>query len=95
MKSNRRQYYGNSINLSGLYSIKPVVCYKPAQKIGEKDNEIYWCKQGNFDIDIKNLGLSSICDGSVIVFTSKNKKDVELWTSGVLSAMRMMKRWCV
>lgn len=76
--------WGNSINLSGLYSNVPIRC------ILHKDSGNYWCADGNFNIT--KLG-SDIRDG-VIRFSSSNRKDVELWTDGVISAMILLRKWC-
>jgi hypothetical protein len=77
-------YYGNAINLSGLWSKTPIKC-----TIGI-DNEA-WDEEGNFNINPKKLG-TEIRDG-IIKFTSKDKNEVQIWTDGVLATMKMLNRW--
>jgi hypothetical protein len=80
------KYYGNMVNLGGLYSKKPIVCSKESVELGT-----YWDSSGDFDIDPKKLGLTT--EDGLIKFTSKNKQDVEFWTMGALSVMTQLKRW--
>lgn len=81
-------YYGNSINLSGLYSKIPIKC----DHVADYDKATYWDESGNFDIDINKLG-TTVKDGC-ITFASENRNDVEIWTDGVLSTMKLLKKWC-
>lgn len=78
-------YYGNMINLSGLYSDKPIKCAK-------QGSSSYWDEEGDFDINPNKLGIE-IRDG-YIKFTSSNEKEVQLWTDGVIASMKIMKKWC-
>jgi hypothetical protein len=87
-------YYGNMINLSGLYSKKPIKCYVQSKYFDMLTDKsiVYWDKDGNFNIDSGNLGIESK-DG-YIKFTSENEDEVKIWTNGVLASMSMIKRWC-
>ena len=83
-----KTYYGNMVNLSGLYSKNPVKCYLQ----DDYNKNIYWSEDGNLDIDSAKLGRMDDKNGYVM-FTSENENDVKMWTEGVLSAMLMLKRW--
>jgi hypothetical protein len=83
-----KTYYGNVINLSGLYSKTPIKCDRQC----EYDKNIYWDESGNFDINLKQLGIKN--KEGYVKFTSENEDEVKLWTNGVLSAMLMIKKWC-
>lgn len=75
--------YGNSVNLSGLYSSHSVkLTYNP-----ELDS--WWDKSGNYNADF--LGLE-VRDG-IVVFSSVNKRDVDLWTMGAKAVMDKLRRW--
>jgi hypothetical protein len=81
-------YYGNSINLSGLYSKKPVRC----DSVATYDNNKYWDKDGDFCVDINKLGIEY--KECIVTFSSENEKEVQIWTDGVLATMKMLKSWC-
>jgi hypothetical protein len=87
-KKRNKQYYGNLINLRGLYSRKPIVCSR------KDERGIYWDKSGDFNIDPKKLGLSIEQNGDLIQFASENRLDVELWTSGAMAALGRIKEYC-
>jgi hypothetical protein len=77
------------INLSGLYSKTPIEC---SDKHGFCiNNETYWDKEGNFDINPNKLGIEEF--DRYIKFSSENKHEVEIWTKGVLSVMKMLQKW--
>lgn len=73
----------NSVNLSGLYSKTPV-------KLHEDDG--WWDRNGNFDAPAKDGPYSEV-NGAVRGFASSDKREVEIWTDGVLAAMSGVKRW--
>lgn len=75
--------YSNFVNLSGLFSKKPIKCKYSKRYDG------YWDTSGN--VDAPTLGLV-IKDG-MIQFSSTSQKEVELWTSGADSVMKMIRRW--
>jgi hypothetical protein len=81
-------YYGNSLNLSGLYSKKTVGC----DRVTTYDNNLYWDKDGNFCVDTRKLGVEY--KDCVVNFTSENEQEVKVWTEGVLATMKMLKNWC-
>ncbi len=81
-------YYGNSINLSGLYCKEPIKC----DRICTYKDNIYWDRIGDFSIDSNKLGLY-YGDG-IITFSSENEQEVRLWTEGVIATMKMMRSWC-
>jgi len=74
--------WASAINLSGLWG--------PVYMTKEKHIGDYWDKSGN--LSVSKLGLN-IKDG-IITFASTSEKDVELWTSGIKSAMHMISKWC-
>jgi hypothetical protein len=83
-------YYGNCINLSGLYSKTPIKC---SQNHGFcVKGDLYWNKEGDFDIDPNKLGIEK--QYGYIKFTSESEQKVKIWTEGVISAMEMLKKWC-
>jgi len=81
-------YYGNSINLSGLYSKVPIKC----DHVADYDKTTYWDESGNFEVNSNKLGTTKTDD--CITFSSENENDVILWTEGVLATMKLLKRWC-
>ncbi len=84
MKKIPKKIYGNGINLSGLYSKKPMLLtYNCILK------DEWWAKDGNFSVS----GLGLIVEGGRITFASKKRKDVLCWIAGVLSTMTLLKRW--
>jgi hypothetical protein len=83
MKQYKRKRYTNLVNLSGIGSKAPVLCSYSKFYSG------WWSKDGN--LDAPTLGL--VDKQSYITFTSENKKDVELWTKGAKSVLKMLRRW--
>ncbi|HEC61948.1 MAG TPA: hypothetical protein ENI27_06795 [bacterium] len=86
MRKLPRTLWTNIVNLSGLYSPEPIKL--TAQKGWDKRLH-HWDKTR--DVDFKQMGLFE--RGAVIQFTSKSKKEVELWTMGVKAVMDLLKRW--
>lgn len=86
--NHKKVYWGNMMNLAGLYSSIPVKCYKE----NEFSQGIFWDKSGNFDVDSRNLGQSVTAFGCV-KFTSEKKEDVELWTNGAKAVLSMLSIW--
>lgn len=80
-------YYGNMINLTGLYSKTPIKCCYINSFL---DNVLYDL-DGCFSINPNKLG-TEIRDG-YIKFTSENELEVEKWTQGALAALKMLNRW--
>jgi hypothetical protein len=78
-------YYCNFVNLRGLYSQKPIVCNRLAE------DGMFWDSSGNVEVNPKKLGIN-VCSGR-IEFASKSRRDVELWTIGALSILKMLKNW--
>ena len=74
--------YVVSMNLSGLYSDKPIEC--------TKDEQGWWDKAG--DIEASKLGLDD--NGVLIQFVTTNKHDAEMYLMGVKTALRQIKRYC-
>jgi hypothetical protein len=71
--------WANAVGLTdGLFSIVPVRCfYKDGKWIDDHQ-----------DFRIKKLGVDSV--GSVVVFSSTNRTEVEQWTLGVLSTIKVL-----
>lgn len=91
MESTKRPpVYMTVINLSGLYSKKPIVLN------WHKEREWYEDKKGNWMWEPSKdpIGLSTSSSGGCTQYVSYNKSDVEMWLSGAIEAMRMMKDWC-
>lgn len=88
MKNKPKIIYSNMINLAGLYSNKPVICRN--DKYFDLPNH-WWDHEG--DYSVSKLGLVINKDMLYIRFSSINKKEVELWMSGVKSTMKMLAAW--
>ena len=86
MKSRKKckKYYANSVGIKGLQFDEPVVC-------SNKFINLYWDDTNSIFVDPKKLGLDN-SDLWTIQFSSTNKRDVEIWTQGVFSAIEILKR---
>lgn len=90
MKENGQDVvWGNCINLSGLYSTKPIKCIKDNEFEHDIDRTIYWDKSGTFDIEVVGLDKKKGC----IKFSSFDKKETEVWTDGAKSILFMLNNW--
>jgi len=77
--------WGNGINLSGLWSTDPMF-FTYNDEIGG-----WWHSDGNTSIE--KLGVYVVKSKNVYTFSSTNKREVLIWTKGVIAALDMMKRW--
>jgi hypothetical protein len=78
--------YANGVNLSGLI-------YGKAQKMHREDwddEEKYWWALDN-DFSVEQLGLHD--KSGIITFASESKEEVDAWTLGAKSVMRMLQMW--
>lgn len=88
-----QEIYGNAVNLKGLYSKWPVKLFLQDFSDEEPSYKRYASMNELLIIDASQpLGLCE--QDGVITFTSKYESDVRLWTSGVASAMKILKAWC-
>jgi hypothetical protein len=67
--------WGTCVNLSGLYSEKPIRVFK------EESLDSFYDRAGDFSVP--GPGLRAERDGGVIYFASENKEDVEEFIAGV------------
>lgn len=74
--------WANSVNLSGLYAMRPVGLVK---SIGRE----MWSSDGNFSVH----GYGRISNDGFVTYCSKNKHDVELWTEGARAVMGLLNAW--
>ncbi len=81
MKNNK--IWSNMVNLSGLYSDKPVSCYY------NKTLDSWWDKLG--DYEITKLGYME--DAGCVYFSSENKEEVEHFILGAKAVMSMLRKW--
>jgi hypothetical protein len=75
--------YANRVNLGGMWGKKPV------RMKWDEDTESWWDSTGDFDA--RQLGLED--SGGCITFASESKEEVEAWTQGALSVMKMVHNW--
>lgn len=83
-KSKDDVVYFNVLNSSGLYSTVPVK--------GRYDDDVggWWSRDGNMWVE--KLGVHVVTD-RCIKFTSTSKREVQIWTDGALSAMKLLSVW--
>ena len=75
--------YANRINLSGLYSSKPLPCrWVPEDKV-------WWAHDR--DLCVEKLGIEEV--SYCLTFSSASKADVQNWTNGALAVMAALKDW--
>jgi hypothetical protein len=79
MSKKSKILYANSINLVGLYSETPI-------KLSLTKDGDYYGDSGHYSIQPST--------GNVTQFSSKSKREVEIWTRGALDAMNHMRKWC-
>lgn len=84
MKKLPKVIYANRVNLSGLYSNKPLKLKLEAHYDFYSDGE-------DFCLDTDKIGLVET-DG-LVGFSSPNEKEVELWTQGAIAVMRQIFKW--
>lgn len=90
MKRKPKRLWANKINLAGLYSTKPVlVVLKTAWQERMWTIGTYWDATG--DVDVEKEG--EVRKYGSIIFASRNKKDVQNWTKGILAVNAMLKKW--
>lgn len=82
-KRRPRMIYGACINLSGLYSAKPLRCYFDKYAVTWYDTDA--------NVAIDQLGL--VVKQSVITYASTKESDVSAWIAGVRSAMTLLRQW--
>lgn len=75
--------YAALINLSGLYSKRPVRCTY------DENTKKWWSDNGNFDVHI--VGLDG--KGTNIRFSSTSEKEVQTWINGAEAVLSMIGRW--
>lgn len=92
MAKKRKVLWSNMINLSGLYSDKPVRCRDMKDRYGEARG--YWDRTGNFCTSEDQIGEHVLNDGAVVQFTSRSKEEVEFWTRGAKAALAAVVRFC-
>lgn len=80
--------YSNMVNLSGLYSNKPVRC-KPEK---DSDDDYYWDSSGNFDCHLTWVEGTIFLNRGV-QFTSEDKEKVQIWTDGAKAVMKQLNDW--
>lgn len=80
---NNKKLYMARVNLTGLYSTKPIAVFK------EPDDDWYASKDGNLVLDLNQLNDRTECTD----FFSANKKDVEIWIAGASAVMRAIHSW--
>ena len=68
-------------NLAGLWSDKPICGYKDPESFD-------WYDRGG-NLNVSRMGLDAR-DQRCVTFASKEKRDVELWISGWMVAMRQV-----
>jgi len=81
-KSLPRIIWANRLNLSGLYSTKPVKCTY------DKESARWWSKDGDFDVKV--LGVNCF-DGYTTCASSQ--RHVEYWTRGVKDTLHRLRVW--
>jgi len=74
--------YANAMNLTGLYSTKPVRCKWDAY------TGLWWDSSGEFDVD--KLGTDDRI--GITTFASFDKKEVKFWTQGAMTVCERLKR---
>jgi hypothetical protein len=84
-KKKSKKLYANMLNLSGLYSNKPVML------TFDSESDRWWDKDGNFEAT--KVGTESAC--GYVKFTSESRREVECWTNGVLASMERLVEWCI
>ena len=92
MKNPPKEIWGNGVNLNGLWWKTPRKFY------WDKEFNSWWDEVGlSGDFNILILGLNSPSkynEFGIITFASKSKKEVEIWTLGVRTALVGMKNFC-
>ena len=78
--------YCSAVNLSGLWSKKPLKMVYLDEETGT-----YWDRSGDFSCP--GLGIQAQWGGGFISFASKNKREVEVWIYGVSASMHLLKNW--
>ena len=79
----KKTLYNNIINLSGLYSLDPV------KMKFNKGLDLWVDNEGFSSSTGPGLKLSDSC----VSFSSHNKKEVELWTSGIKCSLKLLNAW--
>ena len=83
MKYQKKPIYSNAINLGGLISKNPM------KLKWDTTLNSYYDESGDYSVE--NLGL--IEKSGIIIFSSENKKEVELWTNGIEATFQMLRNW--
>lgn len=73
----------NGLNLSGLWFRKPKRGY------WDKNLHEWYDKSGDFSAEVLGLDMQH----GHATFASESKKEVELWTLGIQTAMAFLRRW--
>lgn len=81
LKRRPRVVWAAKVNLSGLYSTKPIKC--------TWNNGAWWDEEGN--LGVNDLGLH--VEDRIITYVSHLESDVAMWISGARSVLTMLNDW--
>ena len=77
--------YGAGVNLSGVWG--------PCKMYYNEEHEEYYDSSGNILLCLNGIGEYKE-NNRRTTFASTNEREVEIWVSGVKSAMRILRNWC-
>lgn len=83
-----KQVYVAGLNLSGLWSTKPLKARREFD-----DRGFWWVSHGPLKDNAfaEKLGLDD--RNGIITFASTSKRDVQSWIDGVLSSFKFLREW--